>query len=416
MGNSVTCDITLSPPSANPLTNIFLALDELVPNPVDMYFGFQLRMSKAPLSLDVLRERLAAPVSRLPQLTHRLVRRNGQARWERDEDFDIAHHVRAVRVAAAGPAQRLFDSAPDPNRPRWGLWLSTGNDGTWSLHYLAHHAVHDAISMLRTLELMFSDTVPAPYASGVTSAPAGWRSVPSLLPDLLKTYGPVTPWRAMEIPAEPGRRFTSRAIDLSRLRDVARSTGATINQVHLAAMSGALRDWYPGGSAAERLHALVPIDTRLPGEPDTGLGNQIGFLRTPLFTELPTARQRLNATMAATSRHRMAGHRRAYRALAEHGSEQLTGWVVKRFTAPFTTALTVSNVRISRPLHVFGTPVDEIVPLPWLPPGEACFTLASGYRDQFTLSALTHSGIDDAARLTDLWAQAVEELHGEFTG
>ena len=400
--------MTRDAPTADPMTHVFLALDRFVPDPTDMYFGFRLRMAGDPPPLDVLRERLAERVARLPQLTHRLVADDGRARWERDEDFDLARHVRALPPSdAVVPAASLFQEAPDHARPRWGLWLVPGTGG-WFLHYVAHHAVHDAFSMVHTLDAMFGDA-----AVGVAPPPRrSWRGVPALVTDALKTYRQPAAWPPLAAPVGQKRLLAHRTVDLARLRALAAATSATVNQVHLAATATALHAW-PLASSPGRLHALLPVDTRLPGEPDTGAGNRIGLVRAPLFTELPTARERLEALKKATNRRRLARRRAGFRAFSNGSAQRLVGWALGRFTNVANTAVGISNLRLDRPLAVFGTPVDEVVPLPWLPPGNACFSLAAGYRDRFTISMLAHDGVADPRGFTDAWARAIDDLQAE---
>ncbi|GHF45386.1 hypothetical protein GCM10017566_18040 [Amycolatopsis bartoniae] len=392
------------------MTHVFLALDRFAPDPTDMYFGFRLRMGGEPPALDALRERLADRVRRLPQLTHRLVDDNGQARWERDEDFDLARHVHALPPSdAVVPARSLFPETPDHARPRWGLWLVPGTGG-WFLNYVAHHAVHDAFSMVHTLDAMFGDAAPADAAPPVRRS---WRGVPALVADALKTYRQPVAWPPLAAPVGQKRLLAHHTVELARLRTVAAAAGATVNQVHLAATASALNEWPAAGSPGP-LHALLPVDTRLPGEPDTGSGNKIGLVRAPLFTELPTTRQRLEALKKATARQRLTRRRAGFRAFSNGSAQRLVGWALGRFTNVAHTAVGISNLRLDRQLAVFGTPVDEVVPLPWLPPGNACFSLAAGYRNHFTVSMLAHDGVADPAGFTDAWAQALDELQAEF--
>ncbi|WP_431045350.1 wax ester/triacylglycerol synthase domain-containing protein [Streptomyces sp. P1-3] len=406
------------------LTKTFLALGNAAPDPSDLYFGFQLRLSGPPPTLDVLRTHVGDRVEGLPALTHRLVSRGGRIRWERDPDFDIAHHVRSFPNTGveASPAQAVLGSSPDETRPLWGLWLQTDGSEDWALCYLAHHAVQDATAMLHTLTSLFGDSgceLTRPTRQPPSPSEPR-RSLLTLLPDVLDTYLPTSRPSPPPLPAaaQQERVLGHHAVELNLLREVARASGASINQVHLAALAAAWRNWRHGEGGAPSPwrpgrgpHALIPIDTRLPQdrERENGLGNSLGLMRVPLPCALPSSSQRLEATMASSSRHRVTRHRRALRTLTQNTPEWVAKWAMQRITDPRKSALTASNFRVRDSLSAFGMPIRDIVAIPWLPPGHTCFTFLVSYRDTARLSVLTPAGGPDPQRLASLWGEAVNE-------
>jgi len=377
----------------------FLTFDELVPDPGDLYFGFALHMRGRAPAVDWLREQIAVQVPHLPALTHRP---RGQEVWEPDPDFDLAHHVRELAgpEPAAHPVRTLLDGCPpDPDRPRWRLLLlpGTGEDG-WTLAYITHHAVQDAIGAVHTLRVLLGGTAsPAPPARARRRSPAG---VLPLLPDVLRAFS------TNGAPPETSVRrrvLASRSVGLKCLTETARSAGVTVNQVHLAAMGAAI------GRTGQ--WALVPVQTRRPEHTETGFENRFGLMRVPLPTALPRSAKELRSATAAAGRRRVDRHHHALRRLLEDSAGPIADWMLRQLPAPGRSALTVSNVRVDHPMSVFGTPVDRVETIPFMPPGHDCFSLLATYGDQASLSVLS-SGRTDPEEVCRRWAEGVAELHG----
>ncbi len=109
---------------------------------------------------------------------------------------------------------------------------------------------------------------------------------------------PVTRFNAR---VSPHRSLECRAMPFSEVRRL-RSlvAGATVNDVALAIVAGALRSYLEskGELPAESLVALVPISTRLPDEAGRG-GNLFTMLPTSLHTDVADPVERLGAIHAA---------------------------------------------------------------------------------------------------------------------
>jgi diacylglycerol O-acyltransferase len=163
------------------------------------------------------------------------------------------------------------------------------------------------------------------------------------------------------------RAAWSRALPLRALRDVARARGATVNDVLVASLSGALR-----GHLAERgedvdrfdLRALVPVNLRPHLPPALGgeLGNVFGLVFLSLPVHAASARDRL-ALVAA----RMAELKRSPDAIVSYAVLQLIGhlpgpleWLVTEFFSR-KASLVVTNVPGPRePLHLAGHLIRRI--------------------------------------------------------
>ncbi|GAB2805340.1 hypothetical protein GCM10027091_42140 [Streptomyces daliensis] len=403
------------------LTRTFLRLEQHAPEPSDMYYGFLLRMAGTAPSLAALRRHIAPKLTALPALTHRLLLDGDQVRWKPDPGFDLTHHVRALPPGPATPltAQTLLASGPDETRPRWHLWLRPGPTGNgWALYYLAHHAVHDATAMLHTLRVLLDDTTPPPPAT----EPAGSRRrgpLFFLLPDVLRTCQPAPPCRPRTESGATRHALAHDSVDVAGLRETARSAGVTTNQVHLAAMGQALASWPPDSptrtpprSERRPAWALMPVEFRPrgPQEPQPGGGNRFGLVRLPLPGALPRSARQLRAATAPARRKRVNRRKQALRSLMEDTPGRIAEWLLARVTDPRRSALTISNVHVPRPMSALGTPVEEIVAIPWLPPGHTCFSLLVSYNGKAALSVLTRSAAPHPRHLTDGWRRAVDAL------
>lgn len=380
------------------LGTTFARLGQLVPDPSDTWFGLVFRFAGPCPSTEEVRERVARRLELLPRLTERLVAR-ASVQWERDPDFDVANHVRTL-PRHAGVLSAHDIGVPEPARPPWGLWVTPDDDG-WRLYYLVHHARQDAGAALRTVTTLLGDDVPA--------APAqkhGRRGWPALLPislDLLRTKLPAPP-----VPPKAygqARAVATGEVDVALLRAVADRTGATVNQVHLAAMSAALDRWSPRPEVSRR-PVNIPVDTREPGDSD--VTNRLGFMRV----DLPCgSEKRLRAVRAAAGRRRTARYRRVWAAITRGGGSKAAAWAMRQITDHTQVAMTLSSIRVPAPLSLMSQQVLDVTALPWLPPAHACFAFLATYGDRAALTVLAPEGAPDPAALTAYWRDAVHELY-----
>jgi hypothetical protein len=383
------------------LGTAFARLGQISPDPADTWFGLVVRIAGPCPSVEELRARVAARLDRLPRLTERLVAR-ATVQWERDPEFDVANHVHTLPPhTGVLPAHEVL-GAPDAARPPWGLWICEDAD-SWRLYYLVHHARHDAGGALRTLQVLLGDL---PVENGA-ARPRG-RGWPALLPislDLARTKLPAPP-----VPLRkygPGRAVATADVDLALLTEVADRAGATVNQVHLAAMSSALDRWSPRPEVSRR-PVNIPVDTREAGDSD--VTNRLGFMRVGLPCGTAGPAERLRAVRAAAGRRRTARYRRVWGALTR-GASDAASWAMRRITDHTQVAMTLSTIRVAAPLTLAGAPVLDVATVPWLPPAHACFAFLATYGDRATLSVLAPEGAPDPAALAGHWSDAVHELH-----
>lgn len=282
----------------------------------------------------------------------------GQWHWEPDAQFDIGHHIRHSALAQPGGMRemcalvsRLHGTLLDRNRPLWEMHLIEGlADGRYGVYTKIHHSVADGVSAMRLLRRALSidadkRDMPAPWephrrtgrpvANGgpldlplsalrtvVDVAGEATGLVPALTGTVLRALrgqgGPVSfaaPHSPLNVPITGARQFAARSWPLDRLRLVAKSAEATINDVVLAMCAGALRGYLAArGALPDRsLVAMVPVSLRgehdCPepiDEPNDKGGNQIGTLMCSLATDLADPGARLDRIRTSMSQGKAA--------------------------------------------------------------------------------------------------------------
>ncbi|MER5627598.1 wax ester/triacylglycerol synthase family O-acyltransferase [Streptosporangium sp. NPDC002544] len=339
--------------------------------------------------------------------------------WTEDPDLDVAGHVHEVTLAAPGDdaqlaeeVARIHERRLDRGRPLWEMHLIQGlTGGRVALYAKVHHCAIDGVSGAETLAALLDLTPeprvverPAPtprttapglagmlagavarsvmqpartlYSLGrmateldtmpLASALPGARQVAAAtrmitgrvreLPELPVLTAPRTPFNG---PIGPERRFSYGSIPLADVKRVARSSGASVNDVVMTLCASALRAWLRERDALpdRPLIAAVPVAVRTASAQDV-VGNQISVMVTPIPTDLACPRERLRvmARTMHTAKRRFAG--------------SPTGWLseLSSMLPAAVTALATSTV--FRLASIMLPPINLIVsnvPGPQLP-------------------------------------------------
>jgi diacylglycerol O-acyltransferase len=262
----------------------------------------------------------------------------GQWSWEDDEAIDLEHHVRHSALPRPGRIRellaltsRLHGTPLDRQRPLWEAHLIEGlADGRFAVYTKMHHALMDGISASRLMERSLStdptrrDT-PMPFAERPRPARAGGGfdllgmvtgsikaavDTVGLVPHLAQvaeqalrqTGGPLpgtAPKTMLNVAITGSRRFAADSWDLDRIKAVATSAGATVNDIVLAMSASALREYLLSQDALPDapLIAMTPVSLREAGD-DSG-GNAVGAILADLGTHLEDPVERLHAVCAS---------------------------------------------------------------------------------------------------------------------
>jgi WS/DGAT/MGAT family acyltransferase len=252
----------------------------------------------------------------LPRYRQRVVEVPGHlARpvWVDDVDFDLNYHVRRSALPEPGTDAQLFDLVArlmsrrlDPERPLWEAYFVEGLAGDRvALVTKTHQSVVDGVGTIELGQLIL-DTAPAePEPFDDTWTPRRRPSRTQLMLDAVSeavarpgelvenvrsaandaaavaekmagTIGGVAsalrtvirpaPSGPLNVKVSGGRMFAVVRTRLEDYRKVRAEHGGTVNDVVLAAITGALREWLLGRgealSASTTVRALVPMAVR----------------------------------------------------------------------------------------------------------------------------------------------------------
>src|SRR5690349_19675523 len=335
----------------------------------------------------------------------------GRQRWIDDPRFNLEYHVRHTALPRPGDDERLlrlagrvFSQRLDRTKPLWELWMVEGlEEDRWALLSKTHHSLVDGVSGVDLTTMLFDLAPDAPHlesgevwvphpepsgaelaAASLTSAARRSLGLPlraaSLasretlngLAEVARASMSSAPDTPLNVEISPHRRIAIAPAELDDFKLVKNAFGGTVNDVVLAVVAGALRDWlHSRGLRTEGLEmkACVPVSTRAPDD-DGSLGNRITQLIAPLPIHLADPVERLHAVSAA-----MAGIKESKQAL---GAELIAG--AQDFAPPtilaqssrinFSTRfynLLVTNIPGPQfPLYLLGRELEEIFPVAFL--------------------------------------------------
>jgi diacylglycerol O-acyltransferase / wax synthase len=313
-------------------------------------------LTKRPLDFAKVREVYRTRLAIFDRFRQRVVERGfplAQPHWEEVENFDLDRHLHHVALPAPGDEGALrrhlaeVASMPlDHGLPLWQVQVIDGVEGGSALVMRFHHCIGDGTAMMTVVSRLFdrqaqpcAEAVPAKPRRRKASPPASWlasafepvqRAAHSVLEavthprqlveqaalvldgagtvmhELIQPADPPSPFKGEFVPEQ--RVAWSRPVAIADIKAIGERHGAKVNDVLIAAMTGALRAYLRRRGvdvAKARLHAMVPVDLRPPGR-GAELGNQFGLVILELAVASARRAQRL-----ALTRMRMAALKRS---------------------------------------------------------------------------------------------------------
>jgi len=260
-------------------------------------------------------------IGRFPRFSQRVVEDNG-IWWEDADGFDLEDHLHPVRLPEpAGRAELeqfvagLVSVPLDRSRPLWDLYLvESYAGGGCALVFRMHHAIADGIALARLLLTLTDD--PAAAAGVEVADPTESRrlGVRALLDEAWHEVVDLAghPWRLARVagtavadaaalaklatlPSDPHTALRgtvgidkavvwSEPVPLASIKEAGHRAGATVNDVILAAVAGALRaHLVRRRSPVHDIRAIVPFNLRPLDQPlPAELGNKFGLVYLPL--------------------------------------------------------------------------------------------------------------------------------------
>lgn len=425
-------------------------------------------------ALEELRRSVAARLPYIPRFRQRLAFPPpgfGEPFWVDEPDFDLGAHVTQLTgerdAVSLDTFAKLVDgvlSTPlDRRRPLWQVGLVPRlEDGRVGMVVKLHHAMVDGLSAVEVGLLLLDPgpqseppkpqgragrRLPSPVPGTVSLAAAAALSVAretlgaaraaaSLAASprrqgaaLAGTLGrvaavvrddllPRAPASSLNVPIGPQRTLARGRVALAELQAARALLGAdggpraTVNDVYLAAVAGALRALaLRRGETPLPLKAMVPVSVRSDAE-GAGPGNRLSFVFLDLPVEAESARERLGLVQRATSAYkrsgRVSGGEAVLSALAALPAP-LKDVAARAAASPRAYNITISNIPgPSAPVYLLGAELEEAYPVVPLSEGHALSVGAFTYRGQTFLGF--YADPDALPEAQDLPAAAAAEV------
>jgi len=433
-----------------------------------MHIGGLTLVEGPPPTMDEFLEQIRKRLHLVPRYRQKLAYTaidSGRPVWVDDPSFNLEYHVRHTALPAPGTfsqlqelTARIFSQQLDRSKPLWEMWLIEGlEDDRFALITKTHHSLIDGIAGVDLATVLF-DISPDPpqipnsgrawqphsepgatqlvaagilgaaraglaLAEGALDALAHPERAMARVREAAEGIGEIVwaglnpaPDTPLNVPIGPHRRFVAVTASLDDFKTVKNAFGGTVNDVVLAVVAGALRDFLISrGRRTEgvEMRALVPVSVRTEGEHGTA-GNRIVVMRGPLPIYIADPLNRLRFVS-----HAMDGLKESKQAL---GAEVISG--AQNFAPPtilaqasrlnFSTRLfnlIVTNVPGPQfPLYVLGREMVTAIPVAFLPENHALAIAIMSYNGQMNFGLL-----GDFDALPDL-EKFGEDIRAELAG
>jgi WS/DGAT/MGAT family acyltransferase len=418
-----------------------------------------------------LRRLIESRLDQLPPFRRRIVRVPfglHHPLWVEDPDFDLDYHVRQAAVPAPGGPRELAELVGevagrplDRDRPLWQMWVAEGLEhGHVAIIAKVHHAAIDGASGVEVLAHLV-DLEPTPVPESVERAREEWRS--ERVPHDVEMIGaslvsiarqprrmaravvhlgkslvrlgtrirsenvhagvpftaPRLQWNAM---ITPHRQVAFTTLPLDDVRRVKEAFGATVNDVVLAVLSGALRRYFVERDELPDKPLVAVIPTSVRSQDEKQLGNRVSAMFTQLATDRDDPVDRLTEV-----RQTMTGAKQVH---ADIGGNTLEEWA--ELAAPAVLArgarlygqlrladrhppiynLIVSNVPGPQfPLYIGGARLVDMYPMGPVFDGAGLNFTAMSYRDQVDIGFMAcREAVPELWRLAGEIPEALAEL------
>ena len=316
----------------SPVDTAWLHMDE-PDNPADIIV---LLTFDEPLSYERLKTTVTERLLKYGRFKQRVVEVEGHPCWEDDPHWDIENHVTRYEVSARvdgatlpGIVAELGNQRLSPERPLWALHLVQGSDGGAAIVARLHHCIADGFALAHAMINLsdLADGTPFSEATHPTT-PAEHQPLrevlvheveellqhPSHAVDLAKQGAglALSLGRLLLVGFDrntllkrklSGRRRMawSSGISLDTIKSIGRARNATVNDVLMSAMTGALRRFLAeAGEPVDEftVRAIVPVNLRpiqRIEDMDDSMGNRFGLVFLDLPVNESTSETRLRA-------------------------------------------------------------------------------------------------------------------------
>jgi diacylglycerol O-acyltransferase len=340
-----------------------------------------------------------------------------------DPNFDLARHLHHRELPSGEEALQelvgeLIASPLAREKPLWDMYLCNRAGGGCALLVRIHHSIVDGIALAQVM-LSLTDATPGALADAppepdrlvaarsshvrayrrgerALGRAAGAAANARALAKLLLTPPDAHTALRGELGVAKRVAWTGR-LELAQVKATARAQGASVNDVLLAALSGALHHHLrERGERPRAIRTLVPFNLRPLEEPiPRELGNRFGLVFLTLPVDVAGPRERLRELT-----RRMAAIKRSREGLVSYAILRGIGLTPRRverriidiFTAK-ASAMTTNVPGPREPVYLAGTPLRAV--LVWAPvSGSVGMTVSIfSYHDGVTIGLLADAGL-----------------------
>jgi diacylglycerol O-acyltransferase len=388
--------------------------------------------------------------------------------FEVADKVDIDYHLRHSALPYPGGERelgvlvsRLHSNPLDFDRPLWEIHLIEGlHGGRFALYAKLHHSLADGISGVGLLNYSedpaASRTPPVWAAERPGKSRAGEvrgslgavgqlssvlvnqaKSLPDLFRGLLGSAQAAlgikpdpdfaslaeSPRTIFNVGVTPQRRVATQATSLARMKAIGEAAGGSVNDVLLAACSGAIRRFLlelgelPNKSLIASIPVALPRDTNQAG----GGGNAISFANVKLGTDVADVRTRFDVIRRSSAAGREYLRQMSPNALVTYtvlisSPQMLTRLPAIGARVPPIYNIIISNVPGPRgKLYFLGAEMEAYYPISALAHGQALnitvLSYAGGLHFGFTGCA---DRVPHLQRLAVYTGEALDELERTF--
>jgi WS/DGAT/MGAT family acyltransferase len=273
--------------------------------------------------------------------------------WVEDEHFSFDHHIKHIALPSPGDKDSLCEVAThlyckhlDRSRPLWETWLIEGlEDGKFAYLQKFHHCMMDGEGAFKMIQII-CDFEPEPQQpkeveKSIREAKAGkvpsytqrsskaWQhlarlpgeaarnAVDILRPKILEQFvwprkpkaeRPIVPTACFNGPISSDRGMTFASLPMAELKTVKEHFGVSLNDVVLALVSGAIRDYLLTHAElpVDALRTNIPVSLRTSG--DKQLSNKVTNTTVTLATNLDDPVARLRAINEESEQAKAIAH------------------------------------------------------------------------------------------------------------
>jgi diacylglycerol O-acyltransferase / wax synthase len=388
----------------------------------------------------------------------------GRPLWIDDPSFNIGYHLRHTALPAPGGDEelmaltaRIFSQRLDRSKPLWELWLVEQVEGDrFALISKVHHSLIDGVAGADLMTVLFDvdaeprEVEPEPWmphrepsgaelvaagagglvrtaaelAAGAASLATHPGEVARAAREALGGVGeivaltasppPPTPFNA---PPGPHRRMADLKADLAQFKAIKDALRGTVNDVVLAVVGGALRQWMlDRGEPVDgvTLRVCVPVSVRTDAQKGA-LGNELTQMIAPLPLGISDPAERL-----AVVREAMQGVKSSRQAVGAKTIANIQGFAPPtilaqasrmNFSGRFYNLLVTNIPGPQFPLYVLGRRLEAMVPVPFLAGDRGLAIAIMSYDGSLNFGLLAdYDTMPDLEHLADRLHDAIAEL------